>query len=113
MAEQFQGPAFAGLYNLLHNTSEASPPEDIEDDIEGEQETLPDLQPEGIEAFEDNQHECNLISQWQESITGASKGVMEKTDGKYQRYVKELPHLLLWLMFGTQSNVSTSLLHIS
>jgi len=43
MAEQFQGPAFAGLYNLLHSASEASPPEDIEDDIEGEQETLPDL----------------------------------------------------------------------
>jgi len=113
MAKQFQGPAFAGLYNLLHSASEASPPEDIEDDIEGEQETLPDLWPEDIEAFEDDQHERDLISQWRESITGASKGVTEKTDGEYQRYAKELPHLLLWLMFGTQSNVSTSLLHIS
>jgi len=54
MAEQFQGPAFAGLYNLLHSASEASPPEDIEDDIEGEQETLPDLRPEGIDIGKSN-----------------------------------------------------------
>jgi len=87
MANEFRGPAFAGLHKVLNTGSELPCREDIDDDIEGEQETIPDLHAEDLEASEEDDKEANLVSQWRESITGASKGVTDKTDGEYQRSV--------------------------
>ena len=55
--------------------------DDVEDDIEGEQETLPEL------TSEDKQDilEPDAVSQWREAITGASKGVTDRTEGDYLR----------------------------
>ena len=76
-------PAFAGLHSVLNSTSDGSlrpEPDDITDDINGERETLPDLTPDDAPLDSDA-----LISQWRTSVTGASKGVTEKTDAEYRR----------------------------
>ena len=75
-------PAFAGLHSVLNSTSDGRPePDDIIDDINGEQETLPDLTPDDATPSDSD----TLISQWRTSVTGASKGVTEKTDAEYRR----------------------------
>jgi len=86
MANEFRGPAFAGLHNLFTAASELRR-EDVDDDIEGEQETIPDLHTDDLAATGE-EGDCDLVSQWRESITGASKGVTDKTDGEYQRSVR-------------------------
>lgn len=68
---------FPGLHTAL-NASNGPPQEEIDDDIEGEQETLPDL-------TEEDRLPSTGISQWRETIAGASKGVTDKTDGDYER----------------------------
>ena len=75
-------PAFAGLHSVLNSTSDGRPePDDIIDDINGKQETLPDLTPDDATPSDSD----TLISQWRTSVTGASKGVTEKTDAEYRR----------------------------
>ena len=59
--------------------------EDIDDDIEGEKETIPnrtedDLQPS-------DQSPGLFAETWRASITSASKGVTDRTDSEYQRSV--------------------------
>ena len=75
-------PAFAGLRSVLESTSGV--PDDIIDDINGERETIPDLTPLDDATPSDSD---SLISQWKTSVTGASKGVTEKTDAEYRRYL--------------------------
>ncbi len=67
MANEFRGPAFAGLHNLFITASELHR-EDVDDDIEGEQETISDLHTDDPEATEE-EGDCDLVSQWRESIT--------------------------------------------
>jgi hypothetical protein len=75
-------PAFAGLHSVLNSTPDGRPErDDIIDDINGEQETLPDLTPDDATPSDSD----TLISQWRTSVTGASKGVTEKTDAEYRR----------------------------
>jgi hypothetical protein len=59
--------------------------EDIEDDIEGEKETIPNLTEDDLQ--QPDQSPGPFATNWQASITSASKGVTEKTDSEYQRSV--------------------------
>jgi hypothetical protein len=64
--------------------------EDIDDDIEGEKETIPTLTEDDLQHLnEDNQNFGPLAATatWRASITSASKGVTDKTDSEYQRSV--------------------------
>lgn len=72
---------FPGFQSVLNSTDRPNH-EAVIDDIEGEQETLPEL----TAADHEPSKEPDGISHWRESITGASKGVTDKTDGDYERY---------------------------
>ena len=75
---------FPAFHSLLDNV-EIPNDEAIDDDLEGEQETLPELTPaDNLPPVPDK------ISRWRKSITGASKGITDKTDGDYQRYFKAI-----------------------
>lgn len=73
---------FPAFRSLLDN-AETPNDEAIDDDLEGEQETLPELT-----AADRLPPVSDGISRWRKSITGASKGITDKTDGDYQRYSK-------------------------
>ena len=75
---------FPAFHTLLNN-AEMPNDEAIDDDLEGEQETLPELTPaDRLPPVADK------ISRWRKSITGASKGITDKTDGDYQRHFKPI-----------------------
>jgi hypothetical protein len=59
--------------------------EDIEDDIEGKKETIPNLTEDDLQ--QPDEISGPFAAKWRESITSASKGVTEKTDSEYQRFV--------------------------
>ena len=80
------GPAFAGLLAILNPTNTPNLQQDVVDDMEGEQETLPDLTADDFDLAQDNSEAANsVVSQWRDSITGASKRVTEKTHSEYQK----------------------------
>lgn len=58
--------------------------EEVNDDLEGERETIPDLTTDDVEDF-NNSAPGPFASTWRASIISASKGVTEKTDSEYQR----------------------------
>lgn len=68
---------FPGVHSIL-NSADRPRNEDVADDVEGEKETLPDLTAADSQPLDG-------ISQWRESVTGASKGISNKTNGDYQR----------------------------
>jgi hypothetical protein len=78
------GSAFKGIHDLLTNESLRPHQEDIEDDIEGEKETLAELTNDEIAA--EREWTKGFSSQWRESVNEASKGVTEKTDAGYQSF---------------------------
>jgi hypothetical protein len=59
--------------------------EEVEDDIDGEKETIPNLTEDDLQ--QPDQNPGPFAVQWRASITSASKGVTEKTDSEYQRLV--------------------------
>jgi hypothetical protein len=63
--------------------------EDIDDDIEGEKETIPTLTVDDLqqldEVHQSDQNPGPFAAMWRASITSASKGVTDKTDSEYQR----------------------------
>jgi len=62
--------------------------EDIDDDIDGEKETIPSLTEDDLQQpDEDDQNPGPFAASWRASITSASKGVTERTDSEYQRSV--------------------------
>ena len=62
--------------------------EDIDDDIEGEKETIPGLmEDDSQQSDEEDETPGHFAATWRASITSASKGVTEKTDSEYQRSV--------------------------
>lgn len=62
--------------------------EDIEDDIEGEKETIPNLTEDDLRhPNEEDQDTGPFTATWRASIASASKGVTDKTDSEYQRSV--------------------------
>ena len=73
-------------------------PEEIEDDIEGEKETIPNLTEDDLQ--HPDQSPGPFAANWRASITSASKGVTERTDSEYQRFVicslRILSHQLTW-----------------
>lgn len=78
------GSAFKGVLDLLTDESQRPHQEDIDDDLEGEKETLAELTSDEIAAERDRTKK--LSSQWRESVNEASKGINEKTDAGYQRF---------------------------
>ena len=78
------GSAFKGIHDLLTDKFQRPHQEDIDDDLEGEKETLAELTKDEI-AVEWEWTKW-LSSQWQESVNEASKGVTERTDASYQRF---------------------------
>ena len=78
------GFAFNGIYDLLTDESQNLHQEDIDDDLEGEKETLAELTNDEITA--ERERTKKLSSQWRESVNEASKGVTERTDASYQRF---------------------------
>lgn len=79
------GSAFKGIHDLLTDESQRPHQEDIDDDLEGEKETLAELTKDEITA--ERERTKRLSSQWRESVNEASKGVTERTDASYQRSV--------------------------
>jgi len=79
--------------------------EDVDDDIEGEKETIPNLTEDDLQ--QPDQNPGPFAAKWRASITSASKGVTEKTDSEYQRSVIWLPssHLLTWSLLALRNNV--------
>jgi hypothetical protein len=70
--------------------------EDVEDDIEGEKETIPALTEDDLQQLDEvDQNPGPFSATWRASITSASKGVSDKTDSEYQRSV----HLIALIMF--------------
>jgi hypothetical protein len=59
--------------------------EDIDDDIEGEKETIPNLTEDDLQPSDESPGP--FAAKWRASIISASKGVTEKTDSEYQRSV--------------------------
>ncbi|KAF8899904.1 hypothetical protein CPB84DRAFT_1847469 [Gymnopilus junonius] len=71
-------PAYAGLNTALCKDLPYN--EDIQNDLEGEKETIPDLS-----SRDSAPSENPTVFLWWKTISGASKGVSEKTDSEYQR----------------------------
>jgi hypothetical protein len=78
--------SYSGLTNVL-----MSPPtgdySEIIADIEGEQETVPDLTAEDFEPQEGSTDSIGLPSQWEEAISSVGKGVTDSTHREYIRLV--------------------------
>jgi hypothetical protein len=89
--------------------------EDIDDDIDGEKETIPTLTVDDLrqldEVDQSDQNPGPFAAMWRASITSASKGVTDKTDSEYQRSV-HLTDLITLIdvvsLLGLQNNVQPS-----
>lgn len=81
VSEEFSGHIRA---LLAKQPGEKPLEEDVDDDLEGECETIPDLTPGDLEDLND-ENPGPFASSWRASITSASKGVTEQTDSEYQR----------------------------
>ena len=87
-------PANSNLFSghiralLAKQPGETPLQEDIDDDIEGEKETIPTLTDEDLQQLHEvNQNPGPFAAMWRASVTSASKGVTDKTDSEYQRSV--------------------------
>ena len=88
-------PVICGLEFVL-NAEAAHPPDqlqdnDIADDIAGEQETIPELSAEDFQPLDKNEGDvisgCGQAATWTKTVAGALKGVSDKTDSEYRRYI--------------------------
>ncbi|KAF8815092.1 hypothetical protein BYT27DRAFT_7249459 [Phlegmacium glaucopus] len=75
---------YSGLTNILTSLSTGDY-SDVLADIEGEQETVPDLAPEDFKPQECSADSSRLPSQWEEAISSVSKGVTDMTHREYIR----------------------------
>ena len=82
---------------LASQPSEKPLEEDINDDLDGEQETLPPLTTDNLqEAIEGiDPSPGPYAATWRASVASASKGITKKTDSEYQRWVTLLLLALL------------------
>lgn len=75
--------------------------EDIDDDIDGEKETIPTLTVDDLQQLAEvdqsdgDQNPGPFATMWRASITSASKGVSDKTDSEYQRLAKQCAAFLI------------------
>ncbi len=80
-----QYPGLVTAFSDAHITYD----EDIQADLEGEQETLPDLAEDdftSVPANDDTPDQPAIPPEWKKTVAGASKGVADKTEGDYLRY---------------------------
>ncbi|KAF9526291.1 hypothetical protein CPB83DRAFT_896291 [Crepidotus variabilis] len=82
---RLQDSAFAGLFSAVVDKESIIQPEDVEDEINGEGETIPNLEKGDFEVSDEDVSQERL-SQWRKTITGASKAVTDGTDSEYRRY---------------------------
>ena len=65
--------------------------DDIADDIAGEQETIPELSADDFNPPDENEGDIvsgyGQAAAWTKTVAGASKGVSDKTDSEYRRYI--------------------------
>jgi hypothetical protein len=74
--------------------------EDVDDDIDGEKETIPTLTEDDLQQLDEvDQNPGPFAAIWRASITSTSKGVSDKTDSEYQRSVILLLSLCLLILF--------------
>ena len=73
-------PAFAGVHQAMKLANVAQASDEVQDDMDGEQEGLPDVMPEDLAI-------TTKIESLQSAILNASKGVTEDTDKQYHRCV--------------------------
>jgi hypothetical protein len=78
--------SFLGLTNVLAS-SPAVDYSEVLADIEGEQETVPDLTSGDFEPQEGSNDGVGLPSQWEEAISSVGKGV---TDGTHREYIRSV-----------------------
>lgn len=76
--------SYLGLTNVL--ASSTADYSEILADIEGEQETVPDLTAEDFEP-EEELESIGLPSQWEKAISSVGKGVTDSTHNEYIRSV--------------------------
>lgn len=84
-----QYPGLVTAFSDAHITHD----EDIQADLEGEQETLPDLAEDDFTSVPTNDgssdqsgSEAMIPPEWKKTVAGASKGVADKTESDYLRY---------------------------
>lgn len=77
---------FSGHIRALLNKQPGEKPleEEINDDLEGKRETIPNLTAGDLEDLNDK-NPGPFASTWRASIASMSKGVTDKTDSEYQR----------------------------
>jgi hypothetical protein len=75
--------SYLGLINIL--ASSTADYSEIIADIEGEQETVPDLIAEDFELQEGSTESIGLPSQWEDAISSVGKGVTDSTHNEYIR----------------------------
>ena len=75
--------SYLGLTNIL--ASSMVDYEEILADIEGEQETVPDLTAEDFEPEEGSTDCVGLPPQWEKAISSVGKGVTDSTHNEYIR----------------------------
>ena len=78
--------SYLGLANILASSS-AGDYSEVLADIEGEQETVPDLTADDFEPQEGSTESIGLPSQWEEAISSIGKGVTDATHNEYIRSV--------------------------
>ena len=83
---------------LANQPGEKPLQEEIDDDIEGEKETIPNLTEDDLQ--QQDERPGPFVESWRASVTNASKGVTEKMDNEYQRFVIWLlsSQLLTWVL---------------
>jgi hypothetical protein len=89
--------------------------EDVDDDIDGEKETIPTLTVDDLQQLGEvdqlDQNPGPFAAMWRASITSASKGVTDKTDSEYQRYAHLIvPITLIYAvsLLASQNNAQPS-----
>jgi|SRR5882757_3321770 len=91
---------YSGLTSIL-TSSFAGDYSDVLADIEGEQETIPELAPPDFEDEDEDSHPVPAISsglppQWEEAISSVGKGVTETTNREYIWLVFSAPFVLFY-----------------
>jgi hypothetical protein len=78
---------FAGVFQAINPSNDWECPreEEVTDDVEGEQETLPDEHKSAHSKNEGSSADRGAMAQLQDSLLNVSKGVTEGTDNEYRR----------------------------
>jgi len=88
------GPGFTGVFQAINEEKPAEG--DVADDVEGEQETIPNIELGDYAASTNAKGEGTSangeqMSHLQNSLRDASKGVSEGTDSEYKRLCINIP----------------------